>query len=331
MSAEGLRSALATLDAYWAERDPGWAAGLRSGLADDAIKRFENLLLPLRLTEEHRVLYGWHDGDGKSHAFGESWPWFISLAEAIQWWRFGKTELGWTPCWLPLLNTGQDYRISLIDSLPEETAGVVDFFLQGEPNALMPSIEALVRWHLDCLKHGLLDSGADRGTSAHQIAVEGLRDKYSGPILVRGQAIADRFSASFTRDWPWAWKEAAGIDKAAEVPVGPTITVAKLLSGEVNEGVIEGRVSWFGGGLDSSIAQIDDATGRVLVACPKGTPGARELGMDLVVEVTVKPRQEPLADDLAFLEGVMGHAQFVAESVRFVRSLRAEDARGNAT
>jgi cell wall assembly regulator SMI1 len=322
VSAEGLRYALAALDTYWAERDPRWAAGLRSGLTEDAINSLENLLVPLHLTDEHHVLYRWHDGDGESHAFGENFPWFIPLAAAIEWWGFGKTELGWTPCWFPLLNLGQDYRISLIDIVPEETAGVLDFYLQDEPKPLVPSIEALVRWHLDCLTHGLVDND---GTSEHQIAVEKLREPYMGPILVRGQPIKDRFSATFARDWPSAWKEAAGIDEAVEVPVGPTTTVAKLLGGDMVEGVIQGRVSWLGGGLESSIAQIDDGTGRVLVACPQGTPGARELGMDLVIELTVKPRQGPVGDDLAFLEGVMGHAPFVAESVRFVRSLRQED------
>lgn len=325
MSAEGLRSALAELDAFWTERDPKWPVGLRPGLDDEEIGRMENVLKPLRLTDEHRVLYGWHDGDGESHAFGEGWPWFISLAEAIEWWRFGKTELGWTPCWLPLLNLDQDYRISLIDSVPQDAAGVLDFYLQAEPKTLVPSIEALVRWHLDCLKQGLLENDAGRGTAEHQIAVERLREPYRGPILVRGRPISNQISATFARDWPSAWKEAAGIDEPAEVPTGSTTTVAKLLNREIVEGVIQGRVSWLGGGSESSIAQIDDSTGRVLVACPKGTPGARELGMDLVMEITIKPRRGSIGEDLAFLEGVMGHAPFVAESVRFVRSLRAED------
>jgi len=156
-------------------------------------------------------------------------------------------------------------------------------------------------------------------------AAEKLREPFKGPILVRGQPINDRFSATFTRDWPSAWKEAAGIDEAAEVPVGPTVTIAKLLSRESIDGVVQGRVTWLGGSRESSIVQIDDGTGRILVACPKGTPGARELGMELVVEIAVKLRQGSIGDELIFMENLMGHAAFVAESVRFVRSLRAED------
>ena len=323
MSANGLQSALAALDAYWAERDPAWAAGLRPGLTADAISSAETLIAPLRLTAEQRVLYGWHDGDGESHVFGAHWPQFISLATAIEWWRFGNTQLGWTPCWFPLLNYDQDYRIAVIDSVPEESSGVLDFFLQDEPKALVPSIEALVSWYLDCLKHGLQDD--DNWTSERNIAAEKLREPYQGPILVRGQSINNRFSAIFARDWPSAWKEAAGIDEAAEVPVGSTVTIEKLLSGEMAGGVVEGRVTWFGGGLESSIVEIDDGTGRILIACPKGTPGARELGMYLVMEMAVKPRQGSVGEDLSFLEGLMGHASFVAESVRFVRSLRTED------
>ena len=323
MSTAGLRSALAALDAYWAVRDPGWAARLRPGLGDAAIGSIENLLKPLRLTNEQRVLYGWHDGDGEGHVFGDSWPDFISLAEAFKWWSFGKTELGWTPCWFPLLNSGRDYRIALIDSVREESAGVLDFFLEDEPKPLVPSIEALVLWHLECLKHGLQDG--ETWTRERMAAAEMLREPFKGPILVRGQPINDRFSATFTRDWPSAWKEAAGIDEAAEVPVGATVTIAKLLSRESVDGVIQGRVTWLGGSRESSIVQIDDGTGRMLVACPKGTPGVRELGMELVLEIAVRLRQGPIGDDLIFIEGLMGHAPFVAKSVRFVRSLRAED------
>jgi len=265
-----LRSALAALDAYWAERDPSWAAGLRAGLGDQAISELENLIHPIRLSDEHRVLYGWHDGDGESHVFGPYWPWFISLAEAIEQWRFGYTELGWTPCWLPLRDD-------------------------------------------------------DEWSSERQIAVDKLRENYKGPILVRGQPIKDRISSTFARDWPSAWKEGAGIDEVAEVLVGPTSTIAELLRHEMVYGVIEGRVTWLGGGLESSIVQVDDGTGQVLVACPKGTPGARELGMELVMEITVRSREGPIGEDLVFVEGLMGHAPLVAESVRFVRSLRAED------
>ena len=323
VSAEGLRSALAALDAYWAERDPSWAAGLRAGLGDQAISELENLIHPIRLSDEHRVLYGWHDGDGESHVFGPYWPWFISLAEAIEQWRFGYTELGWTPCWLPLMILGKDWRVALVDSVSEESAGVLDFYLEGEPKPLVPSIEALVRWRLDCIEQGLRDD--DEWSSERQIAVDKLRENYKGPILVRGQPIKDRISSTFARDWPSAWKEAAGIDEVAEVLVGPTSTIAELLRDEMVYGVIEGRVTWLGGGLESSIVQVDDGTGQVLVACPKGTPGARELGMELVMEITVRSREGPIGEDLVFVEGLMGHAPLVAESVRFVRSLRAED------
>jgi len=296
---------------------------LRPGLDDAAIGSIEDLLKPLRLTDEQRVLYGWHDGDGESHVFGDGWPDFISLSEAFKWWGFGKKELGWTPCWFPLLNSGRDYRIALIDSVHEESAGVLDFFLEDEPKPLVPSIEALVLWYLECLKHGLQDG--ETWTRERMAEAEKLREPFKGPILVRGQPINDRFSASFTRDWPSAWKEAAGIDEAAEVPVGPTVTIAKLLSRESVDGVIQGRVTWFGGSRESSIVQIDDGTGRMLVACPKGTPGVRELGMEFVVEIALRPRQRSIGDDLVFIEGLMGHAPFVAKSVRFVRSLRAED------
>lgn len=314
MSAEGLRSALDALDQHWRERDPDWAHGLRPGLSRADIEKAEKHLRPMLLTEEHRVLYAWHDGDGDGHAFGDHQPWFIPLSEAIHQWRFGKDELGWTPCWLPLLNLGQDYRVSLIDSVPEDSSGVLDFYLQSEPSPQFPSIEAMVRWHVDCLLQGL-----------KREAAEGLRQEYAGPILVRGKAISDRISAVFARDWPRAWKLAAGIDEANDVAIAATTTVAQLLAGKSSYGVIEGRVTWLGGDVTASIVQIDDGTGRVLVACPKGTIGVRELGMDFVIDVTLKPRTGEIGADLAFLEDVMGRPGFVAESVRFVRSLREED------
>jgi hypothetical protein len=325
MSAEGLKSALAGLDAYWADRDSTWAAGLRPGLSQEAIVKAESLLKPMLLTGEHRVLYGWHDGDGDRQAFGDDWPPFLPLAEAIEHWRFGHTELGWTPCWLPFLNIGQDYRITLIDSVHQDSAGILDFFLQAEPEPWVPSIEAFVRWHLDCLTEGLPARANDYFDTDRRVAIQRFRERYNGPILVRGQPIQPGISATFTHDWPSPWKEAAGIDAEGEVPLGGTTTIANLLSREAIDGVVQGRVTWLGGGIDSSIVQIDDGTGRLLIACPRGTPGVRELGMEFVVEITVKPRSGPIGEDVAFLESVMGRTSFVAESVRFVRSLREED------
>lgn len=153
----------------------------------------------------------------------------------------------------------------------------------------MASIEAFARWHLDCLTEGPPPKANDYFDTDRKAAIERLGERYKGPILVRGQPIKENISATFARDWPSAWKEAAGIDESAEVPKGATTTIAKLLNREATEGVIEGRVTWFGGGLDSSIAQLDDATGRLLIACPKGTPGVRELGINLVVEITLAP------------------------------------------
>lgn len=325
MSADGLRPALEELDAYWSARDPNWASGLHPGLSGQAIDRAEQKLKPMRLTDEHRVLYAWHDGDGEKSAFGNDWPSFLSLADAIEQWRFGHQELGWTPCWFPLLNTGQDYRITLIDSVPMETTGVLDFYLQAEPEPLVPNIEALVRWRLEWLRQGITASNVYGLTRAQQDAVDRIRRRFDGPILVRGQRLSTRISAVFARDWPPAWKQAAGIDQAAEKPVGATITVSELLATHTDRGVIQGRVTGLGGNIDASVTEIDDGTGRVVIACPEGTPGVRELGMALVVEVTVRRRTKPLDPRLAFLAGILGDPPFVAESLRFVRSLREED------
>ena len=101
MSADGLQSALAALDSYWSGRDPTWSKRLPPGLTQREIQDAEAAIHPMVLSDELRTLYGWHDGDGEGLVFGDDWPYFLPLRAAIEWWRFGHEELGWTPCWFP--------------------------------------------------------------------------------------------------------------------------------------------------------------------------------------------------------------------------------------
>ena len=176
----------------------------------------------------------------------------------------------------------------------------------------------MVRLHLDALAEGLVGSRYDDDIFERGQAVDILRRSYIGPILVRGESLSAEVSSVFTLDWPSAWKQAAGIDEAAEVPVGATTTIADLQSGRVLSGVIRGAVTWYGGGGDWGIAEIDDGTGRVLIGFARGTPGGRNLGLGVASELTVKPRMGALPDYLEFVEQMMGPVQLVAESIRVV-------------
>jgi len=160
-----------------------------------------------------------------------------------------------------------------------------------------------------------------RFDDSHEVrfdVMESLRRRHLGPILVRGEPLADDISSAFTIDWPSAWKEAARIDEAHEIPVGATTSIGELLSGKVSRGIIRGQVTRYAGAGNWGIAEIDDGMGRTLVAYPEGTPGGRNLGMGVQSELTVKRRVGPLADYLEHAERFMGHVQFVAESIRVV-------------
>lgn len=319
MSADGLQSALAALDSYWSDRDPTWSARLPAGLTSREIQDAEAAIHPMVFSNELRILYGWHDGDGQGLAFGDDWPYFLPLSNAIEWWRLGHRELGWTPCWFPLMSLEKQYWIALIDSVRQENSGILNFWVDDNPKLYMPSTEAMVRWHLDCLAEGMVGSRFDDSYGMRFDATESLRRRYTGPVLVRGEPLGDDISSSFTVDWPSAWKQGAGIDEVAEIPVGATTTIADLVSGRLSRGVIRGRVTRYGGAADWGIAEIDDGTGRTLVAYSEGTPGGRNLGIGAGTELTVKPRVGPLADYLEHAERFMGHVQFVAESIRVVR------------
>jgi hypothetical protein len=276
---------------------------------------------PMVLTDELRVLYGWHDGDGDRRVFGDDWPYFLPLDQAIEDWRFGHAELGWTPCWFPVMSFDNQYWIALIDSVRQENSGIYNFWVDDNPKPYVPSVEAMVRWHLAGLAADLVGSKFDDTHAERAEAMEILRQRYVGPIYVRGKPIASEISSVFTLDWPSAWKQAARIDEAAEIPVGATTTIADLNSGKVSDGIISGKVTWFGGGMDWGIVEIDDGTGRTLIAYPTGTPGGRNLGMGVAAELTVKPRIGPLSDYLDHAERLMGRAPFIAESIRVVRSV----------
>lgn len=319
VSCDGLRSALAALDAHWAQRDPGWPKRVPAGLSKAHIEQAERELKPMVLSDELRILYNWHDGDGEGQVFGDDWPYFLPLSEAVEQWRFGRDELGWTPCWFPFKSFDKQYWIALIDSVPAESSGILNFWVDDNPKLYLPSIEAMVRLHLDALGQGLVGSRFDDSREQRHDAMEALRERHMGPIVVRGEQLADEISSVFTIDWPSAWKEAGGIDEAAEVPVGSTTTIAELASGQTSSGVVRGDVTWYGGGGDWGIAELDDGTGRILIAYPQGTPGGRNLGIGVSSELTVKRRVGQLPDYLEHAERFMGHVSFIAESIRVVR------------
>lgn len=271
------------------------------------------------LSHELRTLYTWHDGDGEGLVFGDDWPYFMPLSAAIESWRLGHEELGWTPCWFPIKSYEKQHWIALIDSVREENSGILNFWVDSNPEVYLPNIEAMVRWHLDCLAEGIVGSRFDDSHEVRFEAVEKVRRRHTGPILVRREPLADDISSVFTIDWPSAWKEAAGIDEAQEIPIGATTTIGELLSGKVSGGIIRGQVIRYGGAGNWGIAEIDDGTGRTLVAYAEGTPGGRNLGIGVESELTIKPRVSSLADYLEYAERFMGRVQFVAESIRVVR------------
>ena len=315
---------LAELNAYWAERDPDWNAGLRPGLSAAELRAAESQMAPFRLTAEQKVLYQWHDGDGDRRAFGDGLPPFLDLAQALEGWRLGHQKMDWTPCWMPLLSGGRDYRIALIDSSPVDESAVLEFFLEdGELKVLVPSIEALVRWHLDCLREGVHLGKTDAWTAEAKAAELRLLTPYAGRVVIRGEPLEAVISALWARTWPAAWRKAAGIDETAAIPVEVTTTAADLLAGTATEGVIEGTITAlaFTFSPESAVAELDDGTGRVLVGCPVGVPGVREIAMNFVMQMTVGPRPTTLKDELFYLEGLIGGARFIAKSVRFIRDL----------
>jgi len=268
-----MQSALAALESYWSRRDPAWSKRLPPGLTQREIQDAEAAIHPMVLSDELRILYGWHDGDGDGLVFGDDWPYFLPLSAAIEWWRFGHDELGWTPCWFPLKSFDKQYWIALIDSVRQENSGILNFWVDDNPELYLPSIEAMVRWHLDCLTEGLVGSRFDDSREMRFDAMERLRRRQTGPIFVRGEPLADDSSSVFTIDWPSAWKEAAGIDAANEIPVGATTTIADLLSGKVSGGIIRGQVTWYGGAGNWGIAEIDDGTGPHIDRVPRRKTG----------------------------------------------------------
>ncbi len=212
------------------------------GLTQQQIDRLAQEVRPYRLPRELGALYRSRDGQ----PWGERFFWrcrMLPLAEAISQWKLlrqlgAEMDMG-CPLWFPIVNEGQDYFLSVLDEVEQETSPVLHFFMQDTTVAVWtPTIAAAVK---------LAEDGASED--------------------IRG---GQTFSAAADESWPESWRLAVGMTPQSLALRGADTTLAELRAGRSNGTVVAKVISLAvtGGGC---VIEVRDESGTAVVASPTET------------------------------------------------------------
>ncbi len=169
---------LLELEQRWRSQRAPLLTRLRPGLADAEIDRL-SARVDLRLPDEARVWWGWHDGVpvehfGVARELGPQLP-YLPLAEALELYEHRRslartagplgdqTELGdpdywWDPSWLPITESGNGTVVTCDCSVgPGDPTPVRAIFWGDMSEARTPATRSfgqLVEWWIDALDAG---------------------------------------------------------------------------------------------------------------------------------------------------------------------------------
>jgi cell wall assembly regulator SMI1 len=160
---------LGALEARWREQEAPIAEGLRPGLHESELRAAIEPL-EIRLTNEVRLWWGWHDGTARSltsHAIGLDWIYLTleqALARCKQERAAAADALGdgvdssetWQAGWFPLAARGDGAAMVCDCSVPEAAPTPVHFVhweKVGSDSLLpvAPSLGTVVRWWTEAL------------------------------------------------------------------------------------------------------------------------------------------------------------------------------------
>jgi hypothetical protein len=272
--AVALTQVLAAWDTYLGDH-PDIGAWLRPGVADAEIDHLERDLLPLRLPEDVRELYRWHDGTARDqglllHAS------FLPLEQAIATRRRDlEAEVGlafFLPCFVS--QTGAAIEL-------DETTRAgrplweLDYW-SADLSTGYDSVEALFATSLEAWHLGLLTLSGD-GDFAEQRALRARMNPDALDADARPRRTLSRFLADA---WPDAWLKAAGLTRPSPGPDGRVVTAAELIASG-GPGVIRAEHDAGSGIYDQGACVLTDGTAYVQVIMERGvTMGFPEFNVD---------------------------------------------------
>jgi len=296
-----IRQQLDSLRSNLADKCPALHASLRPGLNDAAIDALVGPLQPFRLPEAARELYQWADGqEGYDTEFIPGGRRFLPLAEAIRE-RQEALDLDvghWNPLWLPLFSFQGDIDL-VVSGTGDHTSGLVLRRLLQDPNVYVrhADVEAMVRVLAGGWAHDVYRLDEDELLAADEEREENLRRLHSPAAYpFADQRGRSWFGAVGTDGWPESWKAAVGLSPADEVPRSGALPIARVLAEDPADGqrvVIAGQVVGLTGSGRGCVVRVSDASGDVLVTCPREVTGVRDLRIRDTFEFEAVALEDP--------------------------------------
>jgi len=177
--AAALHSALGRIVRWHAQRDPGWVAALRPGLAAPGLARALDRL-PCRPPREIETLYAWHDGTDPADAPFVWYHSFPSLDEAIRSYHrlVGSGLL--RPDEFPVLEFEGEYYVVRCSRRAADTSSVWLVFHDPERVVNYVSFTAYMETAADWYESGATDPADLRRLRAiHQLRNPGAQFPYA--------------------------------------------------------------------------------------------------------------------------------------------------------
>jgi hypothetical protein len=296
-----VRQQLDSLRSNLADKCPALHASLRPGLSDSAIDALVGPLQPFRLPAAARELYRWADGQGGYDAkFIPGGRRFLPLADAIEE-RQEALDLNvgnWNPLWLPLFAFEGDIDLVVSDTHDHTSGLVLRRYLQ-DPNVYVrhTDVEAMIRVLAGGWAHDVYRLDDNGRLTADEEREENLRRLHSSAAYPFVEELGRSwFGAVGTDGWPESWKAAVGLSSADEVPRGGAMPIGRVLAEDPADGrrvVIAGQVVGLTGSGRGCVVRVLDASGDVLVACPRDVTGVRDLRIRDTFEFEALALEDP--------------------------------------
>lgn len=135
---------------------------LQKGLSSDEIDSITKNL-PIKIPEELKKLYAWHNGTSKANGYilgdVDFFPGFhfIPLEDAIAYYQTFIKDLRWQSAWFPFFaNGGGDFFVVQCQEHPTEQAPVIGFMIGTDDHEVeYHSIEKMLQTFSECYKRGV--------------------------------------------------------------------------------------------------------------------------------------------------------------------------------
>ena len=181
-----LREELDSLNGLWKQSDHMLLEALNPGVSTNDLEDAEDQLGGLKLAQDVKSLYRWHNGSEDMDAdIGTGFP-FIPLGYTLSERDSMLEALGedeWSPAWLPIFGEADEGLFALLGRQPTTESPLYFYNLQDEIRLYYESVLGMVRTVREATEQGIIPPLDERPEEFYEVfggdAFEAIRNKHN--------------------------------------------------------------------------------------------------------------------------------------------------------